>query len=335
MPPVSLPDLSARTVCVLALAVVFPTTATAPAGAQQSPLPEPLSAVDAGIFTMAEGARGPGLDAGYLARAVAAVRDQARRGAFPGAALAVGRGPSFAVQQGVGRVVWDGEPVDPARTRYDLASLTKVVATTTAVMLLVEDGRLELDAPVRRYLPEFAEPDPTGERARVTVRHLLTHTAGLPAGGRGSSLFHFLSTRLRRRPGAAPQYSDLSMIVLWAAAERAAAEPLPALLARRVWQPLGMTATGFLPGAGCAECAPTGRGPRWRGVVHDPIARRLGGVAGNAGLFSTAHDLGRFAGMLAGLGVGEGADGAPVRVLREATVREFARRQPGSGSRAI
>lgn len=272
------------------------------------------------------------LDPEALERAVAAVRHEARRGAFPGAALAVGRYGDTALERGVGQVTWSEGPVDPAHTRYDLASLTKVVATTTAVMLLVDDGRIALDAPVAEYVPEFTAGDATGAKARVTVRHLLTHTAGLPAGGRGSSLFHFLSTRLLRRPGERAQYSDLSMVVLWAAAERAAGEPLPALLERRVWAPLGMTATGFRPGAGCPACAPTGRGPLWRGVVHDPIARRLGGVAGNAGLFSTAHDLGRFAAMLTSGGL---APGTTARVLREETVRLFTRRQPGSGSRAL
>jgi len=264
------------------------------------------------------------LDPGAVGRAVDAVQAQVRNGAFPGAAIAVGRGSKVVVERGLGRVAWGGADVDPAQTRYDLASLTKVVATTSAVMLLIEDGKMSLDTPVVRYLPRFRGDG----RERVTVRHLLQHTSGLPAGGRATSLERVIATPLTSRPGARVRYSDLGMIVLWAAAERAAKEPLPDLLQRRIWTPLGMHATGFTPGADCGDCAPTGRSTR--GVVHDPIARRLGGVAGNAGLFSTARDLGRFASMLAG-----GGALGDVRVFEEETVATFLRRQSLSGSRAL
>lgn len=266
----------------------------------------------------------PALDPIAVRRAVDAVQAQLARGAFPGAAVVVGRGPEIATARGLGRVAWNEAPVDPARTRYDLASLTKVVATTSAVMLLVEDGRMDLDAPVSRYLPAFRGTN----KSRVTVRHLLTHTSGLPAGGSATSLGRILATRLVSRPGARVRYSDLGMIVLWEAAERAAGEPLPALLERRVWTPLGMHATGFSPGAGCTACAPTSGGARGRGIVHDPIARRLGGVAGNAGLFSTAQDLGRFAAMLASGGALDS-----VRVFQAETVRAFL--APQAGGRAL
>ncbi|MEW5929134.1 MAG: serine hydrolase domain-containing protein [Gemmatimonadota bacterium] len=266
------------------------------------------------------------LDAGALRRAESAVRAQVARGAFPGAALAVGRGGRTVLERGIGRLAPGEAEVDPARTVYDLASLTKVVATTTAAMLLVEDGRLELDAPVSRYLPEFRG----GSKGRVTVRHLLAHTSGLPAGSGGRSLARVVATPLQSAPGTRVVYSDVNMVVLFAAVERAAGEPLPGLLRRRVWEPLGMASTGFSPGAGCRACAPTGRSRAFRGLVHDPIARRLGGVAGNAGLFSTAHDLGRFAAMLAGGGTLDG-----VRVLKPETVREFTRRQPGARTRAL
>lgn len=263
------------------------------------------------------------------------VAAEVERGAFPGAALAVGQGERLALIEGIGSKEWDGRPVDPERTVYDIASLTKVVGTTTAVMLLVEDDKLELDAPVSRYLPEF-----TGEgKDAVTVRHLLAHTSGLPAGAvpRGDSpdevLRNLLRTPLRAAPGEKMVYSDIGFVVLWTAAQRAAGESLPQLLERRVYAPLGMASTGFNPGEGCDRCTPTGRRPDGtpvRGVVHDPIARKLGGVSGNAGLFSTAGDLSRMAAMFASGGTLQG-----VRVLDEETIRTFAARQAGARERAL
>jgi CubicO group peptidase (beta-lactamase class C family) len=262
---------------------------------------------------------------------------QVNAGAFPGAALAVGREDQTVLERGIGRIGWTSSAahVDPERTVYDLASLTKVVATTPAVMLLVEDGKMELDAPVSRYLPEFSG----GAKDHVTIRQLLTHTSGLPAGvdlaagtpdGNWKQL---LRTPLVHAPGESVVYSDVGMNVLFAAAERAAGEPLFPLLDRRVYGPLKMRSTTYLPGVGCQTCAPTLRDENdepVQGLVHDPIARRLGGIAGNAGLFSTAHDLGRFAAMMANAGELGG-----VRVFREETVRMFTERQPGTGTRAL
>jgi CubicO group peptidase (beta-lactamase class C family) len=265
-----------------------------------------------------------------LEGAMAAVQAEVRRGAFPGAALALGRGSRAELVKGIGATTGAGEGVDAERTVYDLASLTKVVATTTAAMLLYEDGRLELDAPVSRYLPEFSGD---GKDA-VTVRHLLAHTAGLPAGAspRGATpdarLASLIRTPLERSPGAKVEYSDVGFVVLFAALERSAGEPIPALLERRVWEPLGMASTGYAPGPECERCAPTYRNAAGRpvaGVVHDPIARSLDGVAGNAGLFSTAADLSRYAAMLASGGELEG-----VRVLKPETVDTFAVRQEGT-----
>lgn len=270
-----------------------------------------------------------GLDLSTLESAEDAVRREVRRGAFPGAALIIGRGERIAKITGIGHTSWNGKAVDPSRTVYDLASLTKVVATTTAIMLLVEDGKLELDSPVSAYLPSFTG----GAKNRVTVRHLLTHTSGLPAGtgSSGSSealLQRIIATPLKSAPGARVVYSDLGPIVLWEAAERAAGESLEDLLDRRVFGPLGMHTTRFRPSIPCQECAPTT--PQIRGRVHDPLAHRLGGVTGNAGLFSTAEDLGRFAAMLA-----NGGEFNSVRIVQEATLREFTRKQPGAGTRAL
>jgi CubicO group peptidase (beta-lactamase class C family) len=277
------------------------------------------------------------LELAPLSQAEAAVLAQVRAGAMPGAALAVGRQDQTVLERGIGRIGWSASAakVDADRTVYDLASLTKVVATTPAVMLLVEDGKMDLDAPVSRYLPEFSG----GAKDRVTIRHLLTHTSGLPAGvdldagSPDASWKQLLRTPLVHAPGEAVVYSDVGMNVLFAAAERAAGEPLFRLLDRRVYGPLKMRTTTYLPGEGCPTCAPTLRDENdepVQGLVHDPIARDLGGVAGNAGLFSTAHDLGRFAAMLANGGELDG-----VRVFRAETVRMFTARQPGTGTRAL
>lgn len=277
-----------------------------------------------------------GLDPSRLDGALAAVRREVQREAFPGAALAIGRGPDLVLLQGVGRVSWNGPAVDPANTVYDLASLTKVVGTTTAIMLLVEDGKLDLDAPVQRYLPEFSGD----AKALVTIRHLLSHTSGLPAGtwleglSREEALRKIMHIKLVEQPGEVAVYSDVGMVILFEAAQRAAGEPIPQLLERRVFGPLGMRSTRYTPGEGrCPECAPTlikESGEAYRGGVHDPIARKLGGVTGNAGLFSTAADMARFAAMLANGGELNG-----VRIVREETIREFARRQSGAKNRAL
>ena len=275
-----------------------------------------------------------GLSATALTRAEEAVWDEINRGSFPGASLAVGRWGRVVLEQGMGRTGAGGAEVDPDRTVYDIASLSKVVGTTTAVMLLVEDGKMSLDDPVQAYLPEF-----TGyNKDRVTIRHLLTHTSGLPAGYDGSgptpeeSLLRLLRAPLEHAPGMQVEYSDVGFVVLFAAAERAAGEPLYRLLDRRVFGPLGMHSTTYVAGEGCLRCAGTSRahGDLYRGRVHDPISRRLGGLSGNAGLFSTAHDLARFAAMMANGGELDG-----VRVLRSSTVRAFTQRQPGTGTRAL
>jgi CubicO group peptidase (beta-lactamase class C family) len=277
-------------------------------------------------------------DAGFsmtpLVQAEQEVAAEVDRGAFPGAALAVGRGSRVVLEEGIGKMGWDGEDaVDPDWTLYDLASLSKVVGTTTAAMLLVEDGKLNLDEPVSAYLPEFTG----GGKEMVSVRMLLTHSAGLPEGAdvygptADDALQHALRVPLVYQPGTRSLYSDLSMVVLFAVAERAAGEPVYRLLDRRVFGPLGMRSTTYVPGDPCERCAASIRGNvGFKGRVHDPIARQLGGFSGNAGLFSTAHDLARFAAMLAGGGELDG-----VRVLKTSTVRAFTQRQPGVGTRAL
>jgi CubicO group peptidase (beta-lactamase class C family) len=273
----------------------------------------------------------------HIDSATAELRRAVTDRVVPGAALAIGGHGRIAELAGFGRVGW--KPTDAAvsadSTIYDLASLTKAVATTSAVLLLVQDGRIALDDPVKRWLPEFKEPG----KEYVTWRHLLTHTSGLPPGTKvrgskvGQRLASVIHTPLNDRPGAAVQYSDVSFIVLWTAAQRAAGEPLPAFLERRVWRPLGMRSTSFWPGEDCKHCAPTQllkSGEPYRGKPSDPIAHKLGIPTGNAGLFSTAHDLARFAAMIANNGTLDG-----VRIFRPDLVQQLLTQQPNAGHRTL
>ena len=217
-------------------------------------------------------------------------------------------------------------PVREAMTEdtiFDAASLTKVVATTPAVMLLVERGQVKLDAPVQNYLPEF-----TGDgKELVTVRELLTHTSGLPPDIETKSDWHGQATaiqkacaeKLQNKPGTVFKYSDITFFLLGEIVQRVGQLPLEVFVQREIFQPLKMRDTGFLPAKEKRfRIAPTEvvAGQPWRGVVHDPTARHMGGVAGHAGLFFTAGDLARYARMLVNHGELDG-----VRIFQPATVK--------------
>ena len=223
----------------------------------------------------------------------------AASGAMPGAVLGVSY-QGARLTYGTGRLGLDDSTHPDANTVYDLASLTKVVGLTTAVMLAVDEGRLDLDAAVRQYLPRFSGPEKDG----ITLRQLLTHTSGLPAWrplyleapSRDSALALVYATDLETPPGIEYRYSDLGAILLTQAVEAAWGMGLDSILARRVFRPLGMSSTTFRPPASwAARIAPTEddpwRGRIIRGEVHDENAARLEGVSGHAGLFSTTHDL--------------------------------------------
>lgn len=210
-------------------------------------------------------------------------------------------------------------------TIFDAASLTKVIATTSAVMKLVESGKLDVEAPLSRYLPEFTG---AGKEA-ITLRQLLTHSSGLRAGlspdgdwaGKEGALQLACTEPLPAPPGKSYRYSDINFILLGLLVERVSGEPLDAFCKREVFGPLKMKDSGYrsLDAGNTARIAPTTLmkdGRPLRGVVHDPTARRMGGVAGHAGLFTTAADLGRFARMM--LNGGE-LDG--VRVFKAETVK--------------
>jgi CubicO group peptidase (beta-lactamase class C family) len=250
-----------------------------------------------------------------------------RAGIYPGAVLVIGRKAGVIHARGFGHLTWNtGSPVpSPDSTLWDLASLTKVVGTTAAVMRLVDEGRVALDAPVVRYLPRF-----TGSgKERVRVRQLLDHTSGLPSyveffrlsRTRDSAIALLYRTPLRRPTGAAAEYSDLNFLLLGLLVETVSGEPLELFVTRAVLEPVGMTHSRYRPGETTArQTAPTGQ---WRGHpvccrVNDQNAERMGGAAGHAGLFSTGGDLARYARLWLNQGMVDGH-----QVFQPATVRMF------------
>lgn len=284
--------------------------------------------------------RGPSALAEADARRVdAAARGAIDRGEIPGAVVLIVAGDRVVFHRAYGLRAREPE-ARPMRadTVFDLASLTKPVATAASIALLAERGKLRLSDPVARYVPGFA----ANGKAGITIEQLLLHTSGLPAdnalseyaGDRAAMLARALAAAPRSAPGEVYTYSDVGYIALGEVVARASSEGLDAFAREGLFEPLGMRRTRFSPaGALAAEAAPTERlGDRvLLGTVHDPRARALGGVAGHAGLFSTAADLGRFARMLIGGGALDGA-----RVLAEGTVRELLapRALPGGGRRA-
>ena len=227
-----------------------------------------------------------------------------RHGIYPGAVLIVGGKDTVLHQAGFGHLTWrtNSPAPTPDSTLWDLASLTKVVGTTGAIMRLVEDRRIELDQPVAGYLPRFSG----GDRGRVTVRMLLDHSSGLPsyveffklAPTRDSAISLLYTTPLRRKPGTAVEYSDLNFLLLGLLIEQISGEPLDRFVERNVLTPTGMRQTRYRPADSVApRTAPTAQ---WRGrpiccAVNDRNAARMGGAAGHAGLFSTGSDLARYA----------------------------------------
>lgn len=263
------------------------------------------------------------------------VAEGVRRGVYPGAAVVVGTSTTIVHSRGFGHFTWDPRsPVpDPSTTVWDLASLTKVVATTAAAALLVDQGRLALDAPVRRYLPRFSG----GAKDQVTVRMLLDHTSGLPAWvdfarltrDRDGALALLYATPLRRPPGTRAEYSDLNAILLGLVVERVAARPLERFTEDSIFAPLGMRNTRYLPpDAWRTRVAPTGvwHGHPIAGEVNDQNSKRLGGVSGHAGLFASAADVARYAQWWL-------RRGTPL--VHPATIDTFLSSDPGAGARLL
>jgi serine-type D-Ala-D-Ala carboxypeptidase len=247
--------------------------------------------------------------------------------AFPGAFAVVGTHAGILAEYGVGQLDWAPTPRPNEHTLWDLASLTKVVGLTTAMMQLVEQRRVDLNAPLQRYIPDWTGPN----KNLVTVRHLLTHTSGLPAFKAYDEITHdpdslaklMFSTPLDTVPGVRMVYSDIGAYMLGKLVERLTGQTLDAYVHDHVFAPLKMDETMYRPPASLVpRIAPTEFDPRRgglvRGKVHDERAYYLGGVSAHAGIFSSGHDLARFARMY--LNGGE-LDG--VRIVRPATIATF------------
>ncbi|WP_193214516.1 exo-beta-N-acetylmuramidase NamZ domain-containing protein [Luteolibacter marinus] len=282
------------------LALLLATLLTVPASATAIFKAEGLAAIDDAILQAVTDARTPG-----------------------GVFLMERNGTTYLKAYGDRAILPAREPMTED-TIFDAASLTKVIATTPAVMKLAEAGKLDVEQPLSRYLPEFKGH---GKEA-ITVRQLLTHSSGLRAGlplngvwqGKDGALATACAEPLPAAPGTSYRYSDINFILLGLLVERVAGEALDVFCQREIYKPLAMDDTGFrdLSGRNAARIAPTTLNPDGsdlRGIVHDPTARRMGGVAGHAGLFLTARDLGRFARMM--LGGGE-LDGS--RVFKQDTI---------------
>ncbi len=268
-----------------------------------------------------------------------AAREAVASGEIPGVVVLVGQGDQTVLHQAWGWRSLVPEPDEMTTdTIFDVASLTKPLGTAIAVMALVERGEIKLEAPLGRYLREFRSSAFDG----VTIERILGHTAGFPAlppsdalvGGFPAAARALAHRPLDYPPGTGFQYSDTGFIVLGEVIRRVSGEPLDRFLERILFKPLGLRDTMFRPPESVrARVAPTEFNPGGllRGRVHDPRARQLGGVAGHAGMFSTAADLARICRML--LNGGE-LDGK--RVLRPASVQRMWARLPESdGRRAL
>lgn len=280
-------------------------------------------------------------------------------GAAPGASIAVGRYGRLVHVAAYGRIDdQQGTPAVTDSTLFDLASLTKVIGTTTAAMILEEEGRLDLDRPVSDYIPALDAPD----KANITVRQILTHSGGFIAGAplwrdehSQAGFVRMMNERdLAYSPGDSSIYSDWDLILTGMIVERLTGQRLDEFLEQRVWGPLGMRDTGFNPlasrpvpdGVECTVAWQPGHPMLWRiaatendtvyrhfqihGIVHDENACALGGVAGHAGLFSSARDLAIFAQMMLNGGEYNG-----VRILQPQTIARWTAPQNGFSSRAL
>ncbi len=293
-----------------------------------------------GYFKRGDGLTRPftGGDDGGEAAPIAALDDTLKAildkavadSAFPGAYVVVGRKDRILAQYGAGHLDWAPSPRPDEHTLWDLASLTKVTALEPAMMQLVEQGKVDINAPVQRYLPRWTGPN----KEKVLIRHLLTHASGLPAwrplykeaDSPDSAIALVYATPLDTLPGVKMVYSDLNAILLGQVVLATTGLRIDAYDAKNVFGPLGMTETQYFPtlpdASTLARIAPTEIDP-WRqrhirGEVHDENAAALGGVSTHAGLFSSARDMSRYAQMYLNGGTLDGK-----RIASAATIKQF------------
>jgi CubicO group peptidase (beta-lactamase class C family) len=298
-----------------------------------------------------------GLDAARFPQIDAAVTDAIAAHKLPGAVVHLEHDGAV-YEQAYGRLSYepDARAVE-AGTLFDAASLSKVLATAPSVLKLAEEGKIDLDAKLTAYFPECAN----GGKDAITIRHLLTHSSGLPSGlpakpaWHGDAAAHALacSQVVTHPPGTFFRYSDINYILLGQLVHKVSGVPLDEFARTRFYAPLKMHDTGYLPlrrlGSGAAALiAPTQKGrdgegsvhgaahgdlapgQLLQGVVHDPTARRMDGVAGSAGVFTTAHDVARYARMLL-----QGGELDGVRVLSPDSVRLMTTAQSPAGIDAL
>jgi uncharacterized protein YbbC (DUF1343 family)/CubicO group peptidase (beta-lactamase class C family) len=260
-------------------------------------------------------------------------------GLIPGAVIVIGHDGKIVHRKAYGsRAIVPSREAATVDTIYDVASLTKVIATTPAIMKLFEQGKIRPDDPVTSYLPEFQ-----GGKSAITVRDLMTHFSGLrpdldldpPWSGYDTGIRRALSDKPAGTRGEKFVYSDINFELLGEIVRRLSGEPLDQFAREQIFEPLGMKDTTFRPAAALsARIAPTeidaATGKPFRGVVHDPTARFMGGVAGHAGLFSTADDLARYAEMMIGMGSRGG-----VKIFAPLTVSTFTSRASPPGQPVI
>jgi CubicO group peptidase (beta-lactamase class C family) len=268
-----------------------------------------------------------------------AVEQGISRGVYPGAVVVIGRSDSIIYARGYGHFTWSrSSPVPtPDSTLWDIASISKVVGTASAVMRLVDAGRIDLDAPISRYLPRFTG----GLKDQITVRMLLDHTSGLRsyapffkrARSRAQAVELLYAERPNRRPGDLPVYSDLNAMLLGLVVEAVSGMPLDRFVAREVFDPLELEQTTYHPTPVLKRrTVPSAvwRGLPVQGQVNDPNAAVMGGAAGHAGIFSTGLDLARYAQVW--LRSGTGPRG---QWVSSSTVRRFLSRGAKSGPRLL
>lgn len=325
-----------------ARAIAAPSLDRAPVAPPPVPLPPvPRFAATPALIPAPPAAAG--MDSTFPLRLDSIVRVGLAEGAAPGAAVAVGRYGRLVLIKGYGALDYApaSRAVDPS-SLFDLASLTKVVATTTAAMILEEAGKLDINRPVSSYLSELNAPD----KASLTVRMLLTHSGGLEAGAplyrqaRGKAEYLALINQrpLAYPPGTQTVYSDWDMVLLQAVIERIAGMSLDSFVDGHIFSPLGMRDSRFRPDTNdralrqriAVTAADSLRGGPLQGTVHDANAWAMGGVSGHAGLFSSARDLAVFAQFLL-----DGGTYNNVRILSPQTIARWTSRQGSGASRAL
>jgi CubicO group peptidase (beta-lactamase class C family) len=283
------------------------------------------------------------MDSTLSARLDSIVRVAIAEGAAPGATLAVGRHGRLVHLKGYGTLGYaPGSATADENSVYDLASLTKVIATTTSAMILEEAGKLDLDQPVRTYLPELDAPDKAG----ISVRMLLTHTGGFEAyaplyrqvRGRADFVKEINARPLAYAPGTQTVYSDWDMVLLQGVIEKIAGMSLDHYADGHLFKPIGMTDTRFSPDTTDREyrrriaytTTDEIRGGPLQGTVHDANAWAMGGISGHAGLFSTARDVATFAQLML-----DGGTYGNVRIVSPQTAARWTARQNAGTSRAL